>query len=137
MTYPKKTERNHVFTANNYYLCGDIDEDGNFRIIATLPIVGNEDLIDKLRHETATGNLKSINTLASTSWLVAKSNVEGDALIGTFLILKEYATIQDQEDWIYWLSQENPTPKEVNEALIRFVKMKQERGEMPTVEVEK
>ena len=47
------------------------------RIIATLPIVGNEDLIDKLRHETATGNLKSINTLASTSWLVSEIKRRG------------------------------------------------------------
>ena len=25
-TYPNKSERGHVFTANNYYLCTDIDE---------------------------------------------------------------------------------------------------------------
>lgn len=48
-TYPDKIERGHVFTANKYYLCTDIDEDGNFRIVATLPIEGNEDLINEIR----------------------------------------------------------------------------------------
>ena len=48
-SYPKKIDRGHVFTANNYYLCTDIDRDGNFRIIATLPIEGNQDLINDIR----------------------------------------------------------------------------------------
>lgn len=69
--------------------------------------------------------------------LLAKSNVEGDALIGTVLILKEYATVEETEEWVLWLYHEKPTPEEVNEELIRFVKMKQERGEMPTIELEK
>ena len=70
MTYPKKTERNHVFTAINYYLCADITDDGGFTILASLPIVGNEDLIDKLRHERDTRNLISIETLAGLENLI-------------------------------------------------------------------
>ena len=38
-----------MFTANNYYLCTDIDKDGNYMIVASLPIVGNEDIIDGIR----------------------------------------------------------------------------------------
>ena len=63
------------------------------RIIATLPIVGNEDLIDKLRHETATGNLKSINTLASTSWLVSEIERRGG---------RTYRYISDSEGIRYY-----------------------------------
>ena len=48
-TYPQKAERGHVFTANNYYLCTNIDTDGNFKIVAALPIEGNEDIINELR----------------------------------------------------------------------------------------
>lgn len=52
-TYPNKVERAHVFTANNYYLCDNIDEEnGTFDVLATLPIDGNEDYINKRRKST-------------------------------------------------------------------------------------
>lgn len=48
-TYPNKVERGHVFTDNYYYLCTNISDDGNFNIIAQLPIEGNEELIRDIR----------------------------------------------------------------------------------------
>ena len=77
MTYPKKTERNHVFTANNYYLCADITEDGGFTIIASLPIVGNEDLINELRYEQRTQNLWSLRTPARVDNLIGEVERRG------------------------------------------------------------
>lgn len=48
-TYPEKADRGFVFTANNFYLCTEIDEEGSFKIDVALPIEGNEDLINKIR----------------------------------------------------------------------------------------
>ncbi len=53
-TYPNKEDRCHVFTDKFYYLCDNIDNEGNFSIKAALPIKGNEDLINELRHEKTT-----------------------------------------------------------------------------------
>lgn len=39
----------HIFTNNYYYLCTNIDQEGNFTIIAQLPIEGNEELIRDIR----------------------------------------------------------------------------------------
>ena len=48
-TYLNKVERGHVFTDNNYYLCTNIDQEGNFTIVAQLPIEGNKELIRYIR----------------------------------------------------------------------------------------
>lgn len=70
-TYPKKVERNHVFSDSFYYLCTDIDyKNGTFKIIAQLSIAGNEDLINELRKEYAEINLKSLRTPKSVADLV-------------------------------------------------------------------
>ena len=48
-----KIERAFVFTANNFYLCSDInDETNGFTIETALPIVGNEDLINEIREKS-------------------------------------------------------------------------------------
>ena len=59
-TYLNKVERGHVFTDNNYYLCTNIDQEGNFTIVAQLPIEGNEELINKLRGKDGQRNFKAL-----------------------------------------------------------------------------
>ena len=54
-TYPEKIDRGFVFTANNFYLCCDIDENSDFTIDAALPIEGNEDLINIIRENHKQG----------------------------------------------------------------------------------
>ena len=52
-----------MFTANNYYLCDNIDNEGNFRVVATMPIKGNEQTIDILRHKHGRINLGRIHII--------------------------------------------------------------------------
>ena len=77
-SYPEKVEKNHVFTDNNYYLCSDINyKDGTFKIVATLTIEGNEDLIDRLRNERNRSNLESLRAPASLAVLVGEIKSRG------------------------------------------------------------
>ena len=70
-TYPKKIERGHVFTANNYYLCTDIDKDGNFKVRYAIPIEGNEDLIDEIRKRDSKESVLPISPSRSTAGIIA------------------------------------------------------------------
>lgn len=69
-TYPQKEGREFVFTANNFYLCSDIDEEGNFRIEVGLPIEGNEDLIDEIRGKEKEGVIPVDGTSGRTNRIV-------------------------------------------------------------------
>lgn len=122
-SYPKKVERNHVFTNNNYYLCENInDNEGKFDIYASLPIVGNEDLIDGLRREKQ-NVLSNLSELQKTYiYFLEKSKIEVDGFVGAFLLLKD--DIPAMEEMVLWMYEENPTPKEINQALINYCKMK-------------
>lgn len=51
--------------------------------------------------------------------LLIMQGVQGNALIGTMLLLKDY--IPDQEEMILYLWHNNPTPEEINEKLIEIV----------------
>lgn len=75
-TYPKKAERGHVFTDNNYYLCTDIDNEGNFKIVATLPIEGNEDLINEIR-KGGRQDFIAIPVTESTSRIISEVKSRG------------------------------------------------------------
>ena len=51
--------------------------------------------------------------------LLIMQGVQGNALIGTMLLLKD--SIPDQEEMILYLWYNNPTPEEINEKLIEIV----------------
>ena len=118
-SYPKKAERGHVFTANNYYLCTDIDRDGNFKIVATLPIVGNEDLSMKSeeKEQTKTSLLSPLQRALLE--LLVKSKVEEDALVGTMLLLKDNE--REMEDMLLYIWENKPTPEQIDEHLVEIV----------------
>ena len=54
-----------MFTANNYYLCDNIDNEGNFRVVATMPIKGNEKLINNIRKNYGRRSIIPINETES------------------------------------------------------------------------
>jgi hypothetical protein len=51
--------------------------------------------------------------------LLIMQGVQGNALIGTMLLLKD--SIPDQEEMILYMWYNNPTPEEINEKLIEIV----------------
>jgi hypothetical protein len=51
--------------------------------------------------------------------LLIMQGVQGNALVGTMLLLKE--SVPDQEEMILYLWYNNPTPEEINEKLIEIV----------------
>ena len=75
-TYPKKIERGHVFTENNYYLCTDIDKEGGFKVIAALPIEGNEDYINEIRRDEKE-NIVPVKPTESTLRIVKDAESRG------------------------------------------------------------
>ena len=87
-SYPKKIERGHVFTANNYYLCTDIDKDGNFKIIATLPIEGNEDLINEFRRGVPLASVLPIRGSESVISIVDRVQGAGGRVSGDYASAK-------------------------------------------------
>ena len=82
-TYPKKAERGHVFTDNNYYLCTDIDNEGNFKIKGTLPIEGNEDYINEIR-KTDTETFVPVKPTESTIGIVEAIKSKGGRISGEY-----------------------------------------------------
>lgn len=76
-TYLNKVERGHVFTDNNYYLCTNIDQEGNFAIVAQLPIEGNEELINKLRGKDGQRNFKALERTESIAPFITQVKRRG------------------------------------------------------------
>ena len=66
-----------MFTDNNYYLCTDIDNKGNFKVIATLPIDGNEDLINEIRREGRGKDFIAIPVTESTDRIISEVRSRG------------------------------------------------------------
>lgn len=52
--------------------------------------------------------------------LLAQLGVEGDALAGTFLLMKDDTV--GMEEMLLWMYDNHPTPTEINESLIRYAK---------------
>lgn len=100
-TYPNKSERGHVFTANNYYLCTDIDDEGNFKIVASMPIEGNEGVINNIRGENKHVYFKPLSRTESTAGVISRLRRQGKRLGGNLSSLEGQAKTDGGNDSIH------------------------------------
>ena len=56
--------------------------------------------------------------------LLGRSGIDEDSMVGTMLLLIRRATEEEKEDWALWLYDSHPTPKEITERLINWVRDK-------------
>ena len=106
-SYPNKAERGHVFTDKNYYLCDGIDAEGNFTILAKLPIVGNEDLINKLRGENGRRNFKAIENSEDITATIEEIKRRRRRPNRNISSLKRQSRIDGRDDSVYLGEQPN------------------------------
>lgn len=81
-----------MFTDNYYYLCTDIDNDGNSKIVASLQIEGNEDLVNKIRKEGRKENFIAIPVTESTNGIVSEVRSRGGRIGGYNANAKRFDT---------------------------------------------
>ena len=56
--------------------------------------------------------------------LLKRSGVDEDGMVGTMLLLIRCAKEEEKEDWALWLYDNHPTPKQITEKLINWVRDK-------------
>ena len=106
-TYPNKSERGHVFTANNYYLCTDIDEEGNFKVVAAMPIEGNEELINEIRGENKYIAFKPLSRTESTAGVISRLRRQGKRLGRNLSATERQAGADGRNDSVHLGQQAN------------------------------
>ena len=106
-TYPNKSERGHVFTANNYYLCTGIDEEGNFKVVAAMPIEGNEELINEIRGENKYIAFKPLSRTESTAGVISRLRRQGKRLGRNLSAVEGQAGADGRDDSVHLGQQAN------------------------------
>lgn len=106
-TYPNKSERGHVFTANNYYLCTDIDEEGNFKVVAAMPIEGNEELINELRGTDRKRAFKALSGAESIDSIISRLRRQGKRLGRNLSATEGQAGVDGRDDSVHLGQQTN------------------------------
>lgn len=106
-TYPNKSERGHVFTANNYYLCTDIDEEGNFKVVAAMPIEGNEEIIDELRGTDRKRAFKALSGAESIDSIINRLRRQRKRIGGNLSAVEGQAGADGRDDSVHLGQQAN------------------------------
>lgn len=96
-----------MFTANNYYLCTDIDEEGNFKVVAAMPIEGNEELINEIRGENKHIAFKPLSRTESTAGVISRLRRQGKRLGRNLSAVEEQAGADGGDDSVHLGQQAN------------------------------
>lgn len=90
-----------MFTANNYYLCTDIDEEGNFKVVAAMPIEGNEEIIDELRGTDRKRAFKALSRTESTVGIISRLRRQGKRLGRNLSASEGQAGVDGRDDSVH------------------------------------
>ena len=90
-----------MFTDNNYYLCTDIDKDGNFKIEAELPIEGNEELINKFRRGNKELSFQPIGDREDIIPIIARLESAGGRISRDDVAITQLRSRNEGDDSVY------------------------------------
>lgn len=96
-----------MFTANNYYLCTDIDEEGNFKVVAAMPIEGNEEIINELRGTDRKRAFKALSGAESIDSIISRLRRQGKRLGRNLSAVEGQAGADGRNDSVHLGQQAN------------------------------